>query len=100
MLAGGAVGAAWSLARVALAAPREPGDWWTVVGALAGGLFFGAVLLVTLWSLTIASGTSYFSGFNQLWIPLLVWAGVLGVVGLLRGLLDSWLYLRIKGKKP
>ena len=38
--------AAWALARVALVAPREAGDAWTVVGALAGGLFFGAVLLV------------------------------------------------------
>ncbi|MBA2285034.1 MAG: serine/threonine protein kinase [Ktedonobacteraceae bacterium] len=69
--------------------------------AIAGMLmFFGAFLLVTLWGLTIASETSYFSRFHQPWIPLLVWAGVLGVVGLLRGLLDSWLYLRIKGKKP
>jgi protein NrfD len=46
LLAAGAAGAIWSLARVSLVAPREPGDGWTVVGSLAGGLFFGAVLLV------------------------------------------------------
>lgn len=47
LLAAGAAAAAWSLVRVALVAPREPGgDAWTAVGALAGGLFFGAVVLV------------------------------------------------------
>ncbi len=35
-----------ALGRVALVAPREAGDAWTVVGALAGGLFFGAVLVI------------------------------------------------------
>jgi protein NrfD len=45
-LAGGTVFAVWALVRVALVAPREPGDAWTVVGALAGGLFFGAVLVI------------------------------------------------------
>ena len=42
----GAGCAAWALGRVALVAPREAGDAWTVVGALAGGLFFGAVLVI------------------------------------------------------
>jgi hypothetical protein len=33
--------------RVALVAPRETGgDAWTAVGAMAGGLFFGAVVLI------------------------------------------------------
>jgi protein NrfD len=45
LLAGSAC-AGWSLARVALAAPIASGSAWTVVGALAGGLFFGSVLLV------------------------------------------------------
>ena len=45
LLAIGALGAIWSLARVALAAPRGFGSAWTVAGALLGGLFFGAVLL-------------------------------------------------------
>lgn len=46
LLAAGALGAAWCLGRVALTAPRPGGDVWTVVGALAGGLFFGSVLLI------------------------------------------------------
>lgn len=46
LLAAGALCAAWCLARVALTAPRPGGDAWTVAGALAGGLFFGSVLLI------------------------------------------------------
>ncbi len=46
LLLAGAACAGWSLARVALVAPREAGDAWTVVGAFAGGLFFGSVLVV------------------------------------------------------
>ena len=46
LLAAGAAGAFWSLGRVALVAPRVTGDAWTVVGAVAGGLFFGAVLVI------------------------------------------------------
>ncbi len=46
LLLAGAAAAGWSLARVALVAPREGGDAWTVVGAFAGGLFFGSVLVV------------------------------------------------------
>jgi protein NrfD len=46
LLAAGTACAAWCLGRVALVAPREGGDAWTVVGALAGGLFFGAVLVI------------------------------------------------------
>ena len=46
LLAAGTACAAWGLARVALVAPREAGDAWTVVGAMAGGLFFGAVLVI------------------------------------------------------
>ena len=46
LLAAGGVCAGWNVVQVALAAPREPGNAWTAVGALAGGLFFGAVVLV------------------------------------------------------
>jgi protein NrfD len=46
LLAAGAAASFWSLARVALVAPVEHGNAWTVVGAFAGGLFFGAVLLI------------------------------------------------------
>jgi len=42
----GGVAAVWTLARVALAAPRGSGDVWTVAGAILGGLLLGAVVLV------------------------------------------------------
>ena len=46
LLGAGAAASFWCLARVALVAPVEAGSAWTVVGAAAGGLFFGAVLLI------------------------------------------------------
>jgi hypothetical protein len=49
LLAAGGGCAAWSVVRVALVAPgggQGGGDAWTAVGALAGGLFFGAVVLI------------------------------------------------------
>jgi len=46
LLAAGVAASFWCLARVALVAPVEAGSAWTVVGAAAGGLFFGAVLLI------------------------------------------------------
>jgi len=46
LLLGGALCAGWGLVKVALAAPRSGGNAWTVVGAVAGGLLFGAVLLI------------------------------------------------------
>jgi hypothetical protein len=45
LLAAGALGGAWAMARVAMVAPRPSGDAWTVAGAALGGLLFGAVLL-------------------------------------------------------
>ena len=46
VLLAGSVCAGWSLGRVALLAPLDSGSAWTVVGAIAGGLFFGSVLLI------------------------------------------------------
>lgn len=46
LLALAAAAGLWSLARVALVAPRAQGDAWTVAGAVLGGLFFAAVLLI------------------------------------------------------
>jgi hypothetical protein len=40
------LGSVWMLSRVALAAPRGSGGAWTVAGAILGGLFLGAVILV------------------------------------------------------
>ncbi len=74
LLLAGAAAAGWSLARVALVAPLEAGSAWTVVGAAAGGLFFGSVLLVMNlghWYLVsrslpfqlLARGAALFAGF-------------------------------------
>src|SRR5262245_18397969 len=46
LLLGGALCAGWGLIRVAQTAPRQGGSVWTVVGAVAGGLLFGAVLII------------------------------------------------------
>jgi hypothetical protein len=46
VLLAGSICAGWSLARVALVAPLDAGNAWTVVGAMAGGLFFGSVVLI------------------------------------------------------
>ncbi len=46
VLLAGAACAGWCLARVAVVAPLHSGSGWTVVGAAAGGLFFGSVLLI------------------------------------------------------
>jgi len=46
LLAAGGLAAALALVRSAIATPRGGGDAWTAVGALLGGLFFGAVLLI------------------------------------------------------
>ena len=46
VLAAGALCSGWAMACVALAAPRTPGDGWTVISAILGGLLLGSVLLV------------------------------------------------------
>ena len=46
LLLAGAICAGWSLGRVALVAPPASGNAWTVLGAMAGGLFFGSVILI------------------------------------------------------
>ncbi len=64
--------------------------------AIAGMLMFcGAFLLVFLWGVLLANHTPYFSHLSQTWIALLVIAGVLGLIGALRGMLDAWVYRRV-----
>lgn len=86
LLLAGAVCASWSLGRVAVVAPIEPGSAWTVVGAAAGGLFFGSVLLIMNlghWYLVsrslpfalLARGAALFAGlaiFRTLYLGLAV----------------------------
>jgi len=86
LLLAGAACASWSLGRVAMVAPIEPGSAWTVVGAAAGGLFFGSVLLIMNlghWYLVsrslpfalLARGAALFAGlaiFRTLYLGLAV----------------------------
>ncbi|HWZ86374.1 MAG TPA: hypothetical protein VN032_09235 [Thermoanaerobaculia bacterium] len=86
ILLAGAACAGWSLARVAVVAPLEAGNAWTVVGAAAGGLFFGSVLLIMNlghWYLVsrslpfrlLARGAALFAGlaiFRTLYLGLAV----------------------------
>jgi protein NrfD len=86
LLLAGAACSVWSLARVALVAPAAAGSAWTVVGAFAGGLFFGSVLLVMNlghWYLVsrslpfrmLARGAALFAGlaiFRTLYLGLAV----------------------------
>ncbi|HEY6051602.1 MAG TPA: hypothetical protein VIZ58_10160 [Thermoanaerobaculia bacterium] len=46
LLAAGAAASGYALFRVALVAPRGAGDGWVIAGAVLGGLFLAAVLLV------------------------------------------------------
>ena len=64
--------------------------------AMAGMLmFFGAFLLVILWSLLPASHPLFFHNFAQPWLAFLLGAGLLGLIGILRGMLDAWVYKQI-----
>lgn len=86
VLLAGAICAGWSLGRVALLAPLDGGSAWTVVGAVAGGLFFGSVVLIMNlghWYLVsrslpfklLARGAALFAGlavFRTLYLALSV----------------------------
>ncbi len=63
--------------------------------AVAGMLmFFGAFLFIALWSLLPSNHFLFFYGFDQPWIVFLLMAALFGLVGLLRGMLDAWVYQR------
>jgi len=65
--------------------------------AIAGMLmFFGAFLFVALLSLIPSSNPLF---FHRSLIALLLTVALLGLVGLLRGMLDAWVYLRATGRK-
>ncbi len=64
--------------------------------AIAGMLmFFGAFLFIALWSLLPSNHFLFFYGFDQPWIVFLLTAALFGLVGLLRGMLDAWVYRRV-----
>jgi len=64
--------------------------------AVAGMLmFFGAFLLIALWSLLTSNNSLFLYNFDQPWIAYLLMAALLVLIGLLRGMLDAWVYQRI-----
>ena len=68
--------------------------------AVAGMLMFlGAFLLVMLWELLPSSHALFFHDFAQPWLALVLIAGLLGLLGSLRGMLDAWVYKQITRKR-
>src|ERR1700693_2732348 len=64
--------------------------------AMAGMfMFIGALLLAALWGLLPSSYTLFYAHFNPALLAFLVILGLLAVVGILRGMLDAWVYHRI-----
>ena len=64
--------------------------------AIAGMLmFFGAFLLVILWSLSPSNHPLFFHNFALPLLAYLIGAGLLALIGLLRGMLDAWVYKQI-----
>src|SRR5579872_93679 len=67
--------------------------------AVAGALMFvGAFILAVLWGLIFSNHTQFLYNLSQSWIALVLLVGVLGLMGSLRGMLDAWLYQKLKGK--
>ena len=68
--------------------------------AMAGMfMFIGALLLAALWGLLPSSYTLYYAHFRPPLLAFLVILGLLAVVGILRGMLDAWVYHRILLKR-
>ena len=65
--------------------------------AIAGMfMFFGAFFLLLFFGLLFANG---FATLGQSWLILLICASILGVIGALRGMLDAWIYQKIRGRR-
>jgi hypothetical protein len=68
--------------------------------AMAGMfMFIGALLLAAFWGLLPSSYTLYYAHFRPPLLAFLVILGLLAVVGILRGMLDAWVYHRILLKR-
>ena len=62
--------------------------------AMAGILMFVfAFLLLVIWGLIFSPGN-----LSKTWLVLLITAGVLCVIGALRGMLDAWVYQKIRNR--
>jgi serine/threonine protein kinase len=65
----------------------------TVAGML---MVLGALLLLVIWSFISSNHTQYLTSISQNWIPLLILVAVLLLIGALRGMLDAWIYKKIR----
>ncbi|HVB20691.1 MAG TPA: serine/threonine-protein kinase [Ktedonobacteraceae bacterium] len=67
--------------------------------AIAGALMFvGAFILAVLWGLIFSNHIQFLYDLSQSWIALVLLVGVLGIMGSLRGMLDAWVYQKLKGR--
>ena len=67
--------------------------------AVAGVIMFvGAFILAVLWGVIFSNHSQFLYNMSQSWIALVLLAGVLSLIGCLRGMLDAWLYQQLKGK--
>ncbi len=68
--------------------------------AIAGMLMCAGALLVVvaLWLASLVGHSQVFILLGQTWPTLLIMAGVLAVLGALRGMLDTWIYRKISKK--
>ncbi len=58
-------------------------------------MFIGASLFVALWGLLSSSYPLFYDHFGQPWLAFLVILGILAVIGVLRGMLDAWVYHKL-----
>jgi serine/threonine protein kinase len=65
--------------------------------AVSGMLMvLGALLLLVIWSFIFSNHTLNMATISQNWIPLLILVSVLILIGALRGMLDAWMYKKIR----
>lgn len=57
-------------------------------------MFLGAFLVVTLWGLLTANSALFFHQFSQPLLAFVVSLIAFGLTGILRGMLDAWVYYR------
>jgi serine/threonine protein kinase len=70
-------------------------------GSGLAGMFMSAAafLFVAILGLIFPSRTpSLFSNLSQSWLVLLILMGLFGLLGAVRGMLDAWIYRRIRGR--
>ena len=89
----GAVLAVWQARRDAIRFPA------LLRGSALAGMFMavGSFLFVAILGLVFSNhAPSVLSNFSKSWLALLILMGILGLLGALRGMLDAWLYRKIR----